>query len=187
MVQGSGGRFVKIQKGWIGISPRNRSKTLKICAHPNCHEEIPAENIPASYGTEEKIYYFHKNCFQMFVDAHGRTNFIRIQQALRQFDRMGFEPTVELNGVGSGLKEHIPSFEPPPEKKLAYLELIQLFLAHYNKPMSRKQIAYETGIPYTTVTWRIWENLPEQSKDPCFVIKGKGPRGVELVGLIEHE
>lgn len=111
----------------------------------------------------------------------------RIEQALRQFDRKGFEPTVEFNGVTSGIKEHIAAFEPPEEKKLAYLDIIEMFLAHYKRPMSRKEIAYETGVPYTTVCWRVWDHL-EGTKDPIFFIaKERGHRGVELVGLIKVE
>ena len=73
-------------------------------------------------------------------------------------------------------------------------------LRFYKKPMRRNDICRESQIAKNVVTFRIWENCEglkgfkyRKEKDPqvkpLFYIDpvNKGPRGMELVGLIENE
>lgn len=170
------------------MSPRSKSNLIKICAAPGCTKEMDPQELAASYATEDQTFYFHPKCFNEMLDKDGKIISWQIMTAIREFKRKGFEPLIEWH---PGMKEHISSFEPPEEKKAAYLECLVLCLAHYKRPLSRKQLAYETGVPYTTVCWRVWDHLPEQAKekgkDPIFFIHAeRGPRGVEMVGLIEN-
>lgn len=164
--------------------PKNpKIETIRICAV--CYEPLKRFDKAANYQNGSRTYFFHPNCFNTLLDERKAPNFMKMSVIVSKFIEKGFEPVVKLEHHP---KAHVTGFEPPQHKKLSDIEMIEEVLRFYNQPLSRKMIAIETGVPYTTVCWRIWENLDSQTEEPLFFIaKDRGPQGVELVGLIHYE
>ena len=140
-------------------------------------------SIPTTGGT----FYFHHECYRSLCDRRGRRIPSKFLHAVMEFSRQGFKPTILKSEYPARPKANITAFEPEKYDKLDQLDMIIECLQFYKKPMTRNDISKETLIPKGTVTWRIWDNLEGKSKTPLFYVDPiqKGPRGMELVGLVE--
>ncbi len=161
---------------------------IKICTSclKTVNPGLPAPNYTTTEGT---IYYFHDECFQKLCDERGKVIFGRVLHAVLNFSRAGFHTRIHKEQLKHYPKSHVTLFEPPKHKKLDDLEMILECLTFYKGiPLTRKQIAKESLVPYQTVCWRIWDNLEGRVDIPLFYIHPKkGPRGIELIGLVTHK
>lgn len=152
-----------------------------------CFNEIASDEKSTSYGSRGVVYYFHEPCYQSLQNKRKQIPTHKIMFAVMEFARRGFKPTTDRITGKKAPQAHVPSFEPPLDKKLDDLRMIIECLQHYKKTMSRKQIAEETNILHNTVTWRVWENMEGNCEKPIFFTDeiNKGFRGTRLIGLVD--
>lgn len=164
---------------------RESKGTMRVCT--GCYKPIGDMEKHASYAYSGGTFYFHSECYKKLCNGRGRLIHSKMVHAVLEFSRKGYESKIIRATTSYPPKAHVTSFEPANYRKLNDLEMIIQCLQHYKSPLSRKFIATEAQIPYTTVTWRIWEYMEGRHDKPLFFIdeKERGPRGVELVGLVD--
>lgn len=153
-----------------------------------CYEEIAPTDKSTSYGTRGVVFYFHNECYNGLRNDRGQVPTHKLVFTIMEFSRKGFKPITDKITGKKAPQAHVTLFEPSEDKKLDDLDTIIECLRFHKKTRSRKQISEETNIPQSTVTWRVWENMEGNCKNPVFFTDeiNRGFRGTRLIGLVDY-
>lgn len=160
---------------------------------PGCLNPVKGTDSRSSWILEDFRYWFHSHCFDRLHGSHGRTSW-KVKEAIVNFVSAGYKAEIappEPQPRIKSPKAHVQSFEHSEGQKGSDLDSIVELLVFVKRPMSRKEIAIEAQVPYTTVCWRVWEHLdnnPRGVSTAMFELaEQRGPRGIELIQLVTRK